>query len=85
MKTDWKLFLDKLEIPVEFLHKDEFNQRFPDFEAQFPSAFLNLDSNLHPFISVEEMNSLRTLNELIDLVMDKIHNMHQILEHSGHE
>jgi hypothetical protein len=81
MKTDWKLFLDKLEIPVEFLHKDEFTTRFPETDAQFPSAFLNVNSSMVPFISQEEMNRLHTLDELINLVMNKIHDMHQILEH----
>jgi hypothetical protein len=84
MKTDWKLFLDELEIPVEFLHKDEFISRYPDKEVQFPSAHIISGSELIQFISMEEMNKLETLDELIDLVKEKIHNMHAALEHTGH-
>ena len=84
MKTDWKLFLDKLEIPVEFLHKDEFKSQYPDIEAQFPSAFILSESNSIPFISKEEMDSLGTLDDLIELVKEKIHSMHAALEHTGH-
>lgn len=83
MKTDWKLFLDKLEIPVEFLHRDEFKSRYPKIEAQFPSAFILSGSNLIPFISKEEMDRLGTLNDLIELVKEKIHTMHAALEHTG--
>ncbi len=84
MKTDWKLFLDELEIPVEFLHRDEFNSRYPEKEVQFPSAYLVSGSNLIPFISKEEMDSLKTLDELIDLVKDKIHQMHSEIAHTNH-
>jgi hypothetical protein len=84
MKTDWKLFLDELEIPVEFLHKDEFAEKYPDTKVEFPVTFLESDSNLTPIISKEEMDSLTTLDELIALVKQKIHEMHSTLEHSGH-
>ena len=84
MKTDWKLFLDELEIPVEFLHKDEFKSRYPEKEVQFPSAYLVSESNLIPFISKEEMDSLKTLDDLIELVKDKIHQMHSEIEHTNH-
>jgi hypothetical protein len=84
MKTDWKLFLDELEIPVEFLHKDEFITRYPEKKVQFPSAFILSGSNLLPFISMDEMNNLGTLDELIDLVKEKIHQMHSEIEHTDH-
>jgi hypothetical protein len=84
MKTDWKLFLDELEIPVEFLHKDEFISQYPNTKAQFPSAYLLTNGDPILFISQEEMNSLSNLDELIELVKDKIHTMHASLDHSEH-
>jgi hypothetical protein len=84
MKTDWKLFLDELEIPVEFLHKDEFAKKFPNSEVEFPATFMQSDSNLTLFISKDEMDKLATLDELIDLVKEKIHQMHSTLVHSDH-
>lgn len=84
MKKDWKNFVNNLDVPVEFkkrdkfkfefLHKDEFNEQFKVSNAKFPSAYLVEDNDLKLFISQEEMNSVKEIEELKNMVIDKIDN-----------
>jgi hypothetical protein len=72
MNAKWKDFIDNLEISVKFLHKDEFKSEYPWEKAEFPSAYIFKGSELCLLISMEEMNHLKTLDELIDLVNKKL-------------
>ena len=72
MKPHWRSFVDELGIPVQFLHKDEFMQKYPHEEAEFPSAYMDRGGELDVFISVEEMNSAKTLDELVEIVKSKL-------------
>ena len=82
MKKDWKKFINDLDVPVEFikkdkfsfeiLHRDEFKEKYDMPDAKFPSAYINSNSQLKLFISREEMNSVKSLNELMELVNQKL-------------
>lgn len=82
MKKEWKNYVDNLEIPVEFkkkdkfqfefLHRDEFEQQYNVKDAKFPSAYLLDETGLKLFISQDEMNSVKTIDELKDLVDKKL-------------
>ncbi|MCW4037779.1 MAG: hypothetical protein NWF13_03480, partial [Candidatus Bathyarchaeota archaeon] len=61
MKSEWKEFIDKLEIPYEFLHRDEFYQQLeshPDHlkDIEFPAIFLNRDGRISLLIDHKEIN-----------------------------
>jgi hypothetical protein len=82
MKKDWKNFVNDLDVPVEymkkdkfkfeFLHKDEFNERYNVKDAKFPSAYVDNGMGLQLFISQDEMNSIKKIPELKDLVNKRI-------------
>ncbi|MFX1380628.1 MAG: hypothetical protein ACFFA4_16215 [Promethearchaeota archaeon] len=82
MKKEWKNFVNDLDVPVEFkkkdkfkfefLHKDEFNERYNVADAKFPSAYLLDKSGLDLFINQEEMNAVDSIDELKELVNQKI-------------
>jgi hypothetical protein len=82
MKKDWKNFVNDLDVPIEFkkkdkfrfefLHKDEFNEKFKVKDAKFPSAYLLENRTLKLFISQKEMNSVEEIDELKNLVIAKI-------------
>jgi len=82
MKKDWKNFVNDLDTPVEFmkrnkfkfefLHKDEFEDKYIIENAKFPSAYVETDSGLELFISQDEMNAVKSIDELKDLVNNKI-------------
>ena len=72
IKKEWKTFIKELNIATEFLHRDEFVKKYNREEVEFPSAYLFNGSNLTPFISVDEMNSFQTLQELMGAVNKKL-------------
>lgn len=82
MKKDWKKYVNDLEVPVEFkkkdkfqfkfLHRDEFEEKYPIKNAKFPSAYYQDGSELKLFISQEEMNAVKSIDELKELVDKKL-------------
>src|SRR5271157_1794883 len=72
VKKDWETYIDNLEWPSEFYHKDEFKAKYPNVEGLFPCAFIEIDDLLDVFISQDEMNAVEDLEALMDLVDGKI-------------
>lgn len=72
MKKDWKRYVKNLDIPAEFLHKDEFEKKYTVQDAKYPSAYLKNGSSMRLFISQDEMNAVKSLEELKDLVSEKL-------------
>ena len=72
IKKEWKTFVKELDIATEFLHRDEFVEKYNREYVEFPSAYLFNGSNLTLFISVDEMNSFQTLQELMGAVNKKL-------------
>ena len=72
VKKDWKKFINSIEIDTEFLHKDEFEEKYAILDAEFPSAYLKEDGKLTLIISSDEMNTAKSLDEMEALVLSKI-------------
>jgi hypothetical protein len=77
MKSEWKRFIDELEIPYEFYHRDEFYEELkshPDHlkNVKFPAIFLNRDGKINLLIDREEINKCKTLKELMTLISSKL-------------
>jgi hypothetical protein len=72
MKPAWSSFVNHLGVAVEFLHRDEFKEKYPCEDADFPSAYLDRGGELELFLSTEEMNSVKTLDELVEIVEKKL-------------
>ncbi len=72
MKDEWKEFIENLDIPVEFLHRDEFISKYPEKKHEFPCAHIQRGSELIPLLTKEEINQLKTLDELIASVKEKL-------------
>lgn len=72
MKKGWKHFIEELPLPVVFLHRDEFNEEYPNAQKEYPSAWIDDNDGLDLLISREEMNIPKTLEELISLTNDKL-------------
>ncbi len=82
MKKEWKNFTKDLDVPVdfmkkdkfsfEFLHKDEFKEKYNINNAKFPSAYLETESGLELFITQDEMNFIKSIDELKTLVIKKV-------------
>ncbi|MEL6578274.1 MAG: GTPase [Cyanobacteria bacterium J06621_12] len=65
----WKQFRETSSTEMEFLHKDEFEQKYKKYSGQFKyPVILQEDNNLRVVISHAELNKIKTLEELIEQV-----------------
>lgn len=65
MIQEWKEFTNSLNIPVEFLHRDELKQKYKISDVALPTVFFqNSRSRLQVWIEAEEMNMCQSLVDL---------------------
>ncbi|HEA65073.1 MAG TPA: hypothetical protein ENI02_02915 [Candidatus Aminicenantes bacterium] len=72
MKKEWKEFIKKLELPVEFLHRDEFQKLYNTDIVGLPAVFIKEDSKLSLFIAEKEINRCKHLEDLKKLLINKL-------------
>jgi len=76
----WKKFREQSNIPMSFLHKDEFAKTYASkfgHRYTFPIVLLENEHELEVFISTEELNALQSAQELIDVIQERIKKMSQ--------
>ncbi|MCI0693690.1 hypothetical protein L0337_16990 [candidate division KSB1 bacterium] len=71
MRKEWKDFLDSLDMPMEFLHRDEFEARHGLKGVPLPAIFKKVNDELEVWIDAEAINSCRTLDDLKQLITQK--------------
>lgn len=84
MKKEWKKYVNNLDAPVEFfkknkfkfefLHKDEFEDKYVIEDAKFPSAYIVKENKLELFISQDEMNAVKTIEDLKRFIDERLPN-----------
>jgi hypothetical protein len=77
MKNEWRTFIDQLEIPYVFYHRDEFYKQLeshPDHlkDVPLPAIFLNRDGRIGLLIDHNEINNCKTLKDLMTLISSKL-------------
>jgi hypothetical protein len=75
MKKGWKKFIQELEIDSMFLHLDEWQKEFGSQAPKAPAVFIQ-EKTKSPklLISPEEINSLKDLDGLEGIVVQKLKN-----------
>lgn len=77
MRKEWKEFIQKLPITVQFLHKDEFIKNYLQFtHFSFPAVFRG-EGSISQLITAEEINKQRTLTDLKNLVQAKANSIYK--------
>ena len=71
MKKEWKEFLDTMDIPLEFLHRDEFKEKYGT-EAELPAIFLRSGKKLNLVIDANAINECKEIADLKQLINEKI-------------
>lgn len=77
VKNEWRSFIEQLQMPYEFLHRDEFYQKLeahPDHlgDVEFPAIFLNREDKIQILVNHEEINNCKTLDQLMQLITQKL-------------
>jgi hypothetical protein len=70
----WKEFRKNSGVDMEFLHRDEFDKRYPnerlDKEA-FPQIFILKEGRLQKFLQKKEINNMKSQEDLIFAIQAK--------------
>lgn len=72
MKDAWKQFLDSLPYKRIELHKDRFKRNYQPEDMPLPAILLSDSSKTEVLLSAAELNTLNTLEELIETTRDKL-------------
>ena len=70
MKKEWKEFLDTIDIPLEFLHRDELKKKYGT-EVELPAIFLKSGKDLNLIIDAGSINKCKDINELKQIINEK--------------
>ncbi|MBT8306996.1 MAG: GTPase [Maribacter sp.] len=71
----WKKFREATSLKMEFLHKDEFKNRYASkfgYKFDYPIVLITAKENLEVFINVEELNQLENAEDLIAMIQKRI-------------
>jgi hypothetical protein len=70
MKREWKQFIQSLDRPVEFLHRDELNEKYGIRDVPLPAAFTKcMDESPQLWLDSGKMNACQSLGELEEMVL----------------
>jgi hypothetical protein len=75
MNQRWRAFLDSLDRPVVFVHRDEFRAQHSASSwrnVDLPVALLQTDRHLQMLVSAERIRSARTLKRLMAEVSEAL-------------
>lgn len=68
MKKQWKKFLESLDAEAEFLHADEFKNKYDFQETALPAVYKqHKDGNLEILIDAPTINQCKSVDDLIRL------------------
>ncbi|PIR86485.1 GTPase [Candidatus Kaiserbacteria bacterium CG10_big_fil_rev_8_21_14_0_10_43_70] len=69
MKDDWETFVESLPYDVEFLHRDEFQEQYPEKQDEpLPALFIIKENTIEQAISTKAINEARSVTDLIATV-----------------
>lgn len=71
-KDEWKSFILGLPYKINFLHRNEFNKKYPNTKEKFPSIFEISKNKPVLVISTDEINKCKNLSDLKNLVTSKL-------------
>lgn len=72
IRAEWKEFLESLEVGLEFLHRDEFIEKYGQPEQALPAVFLKKGEELELWITAEEISRCSSVDDLKRLVSGKL-------------
>ena len=73
MKREWKQFVDQLGRKVEFLHRDELEEKYNVKDVPLPATFIKCkDESPQLWLDAEKMDNCETLDDLKRLVVDHL-------------
>lgn len=72
MHPQWRNFIDELDQEVEFLHRDEFDRRYPGNGIELPAVLRQGVQGLESVLSAGELAATDSLEQLERLLLKKL-------------
>jgi len=72
MRSEWRGFVERLGVPVEFLHRDEFSGRYRLAAVQLPAVYLKSESGAVLWVGCDEIGACDSLGDLQRLIKEKL-------------
>lgn len=67
-REEWTTFLDDLDADIEFLHRDEYMNRYPDADLEFPAIFVNSNDELKLWVDKKVINNVSSTDSLMEMI-----------------
>ena len=72
MKKEWKNFIGNLANDARFLHRNEFEEFYPNFKTTYPVIIESEDGNLSVLITTKQLNETEDLEGMIKIVENSL-------------
>ena len=72
MKKDWKEFLKSIDVPVEFLHRNELKKKYGISNINLPAILIKEENEPKLWINSESINLCKSIDDLIQLITNKL-------------
>ena len=74
MRAEWKNFLETLENPLEFLHANEFKDKYKFEKVALPAVFKEKNGELSLLLTASAINECSSMQELKKVLRSKLLN-----------
>lgn len=64
MKKEWKEYLESLDVELEFLHADEFKQKYSFGKVALPAIFREDNDSLFLAVDARTINECKSIGDL---------------------
>lgn len=71
-RKEWIDFRKSLDIDLKFFYSDVFEKEYPNETTTYPMIYLKSNFELNKLVSSKEFSTLENLNELIQLLSEKL-------------
>lgn len=71
MKKEWKDFLKSISSPIEFLHRNEFEEKYKIKNIELPAIFTIERNSLQILIDAPSINKCKSIKDLKELINEK--------------
>ena len=68
MKKEWKEYLDSLDNPLEFLHADEFKDKYDQEQVKLPAIFIEENNSLKQIADAAQINQSQSIEDLKSII-----------------
>lgn len=72
IRKEWQAFLETLAVEMEFLHRDELQEKYAVRDVALPVIFTKSVKGLQVWVSAEEINQCHDLAELKTIITARL-------------